>query len=303
MKILLTSDWHLRNTNPENRIDSFFETQLNKIGQIFQLADDNGCDYILQAGDFWNSSRPSFETIEEVVYLFNQYKINRDNFICVYGQHDLHFRTKERTALKLLEALKYVTIPVGCKILSDNVDLYTASWGADIPIIKDKDNFNILLIHKTILDKPTFPGQEDFLQSDKFFKQEFDVTCCGDFHHPVYYKNKNNQTVLGCGSIVRMTISEADLVPHVYILEIKDDLSYSLEKIILDYKPAEKVFKPEALTREVTKENQKMKEFIESIKNNSLSDGLDFKKNLDSMLLNIEKSVKDIILKELENIK
>src|SRR3990167_9610027 len=146
------------------------------------------------------------------------------------------------------------------------------------------------------------PGMMKFLQCDKLFKNNpYDVILAGDNHTPVFYKHKN-QTIVGCGCIVRKTIAEADLKPHVYILDINNDLEYSLEKIELEYKPADEVFKPEALERKDKKENQKLQEFISSIKNNEIGSSLNFRKNLELAMKTTEDSVKTIIIKELENL-
>ena len=303
MRALLSSDWHLRTTNPENRIDtSFFETQLNKIEQIFTIFKGRNCQYILQAGDLFDTPRPSFDLLETHISLFNKYDINSKNFLAVAGQHDLRFRTEERTAFKLMRFLNFIQ-KVEAKItLAEDIYLYGASWGDPIPEIKDKDCFNILLIHKTIVDKPLWFGHEDFLQSDKLFKNNpYDVILAGDNHTPVFYKHKN-QTIVGCGCIVRKTIAEADLKPHVYLLDINNDLEYSLEKVYLQFKPADEVFKQEALERVDKKENQKLQEFINSIKNNEIGQSLDFRKNLEIAMKPMEQNIKDIITKAFEEI-
>ena len=301
MRILLSSDWHLRTTNPENRTEtSFFETQYNKIEQILQIASEKNCKYLLQAGDVTDGPRPSFELIEKYVELFRKYKDIK--ILHVYGQHDMRFRCKERTATKLLNFLGYLQEVNGLYEISEGIHLYGASWGDSIPEIKDKDCFNILLIHKIIIDKPQWIGQDDFLQSDKLFKNNpYDVILAGDNHTPVFYKHKN-QTIVGCGCIVRKTIAEVDLKPHVYILDINDDSEYSLEKIELEYKPADEVFKPEALGRTDKKENQKLQEFIDSIKNNEIGSSLNFRKNLELAMKPMEQNIKDIITKAFEEI-
>ncbi len=301
MKLLLSSDWHLRNKNPENRIDNFFETQLNKIEQVFQIFTEKECDYILQAGDLFDSPRPSFDVLEFYVRLFNKYNISNKNFFTVAGQHDTYYRSIEKTAFKLMETLNYSTI---CKkeTLGEGIHLYGVSWGDEIPEIQNIDNFNILLIHKTIINKQQFPGQEDYLQSDKLFKHGFDIVIAGDNHNPVFYQHED-QTILGCGTIVRKTIAEAGLFPHIYILTINENtLTYSLNKIELKYEPAEKVFNSESLNKETKEENKKLQEFIEAIKNNQIGSSLDFKKNLENLLIKTEKPIKDIILKELEQL-
>ena len=307
MKFLITGDLHLRASNPENRIDNFFETQLNKVEQIFQIATKNRCEYILCPGDVFDNPRPSFDVLEYYIKLFNKYSINNGNnneiqFLTVWGQHDQRFRTKDRTALKLMESLGYMQtfkhITFG-----KYIDLYGCDYGDEIPVIEDMDNFNILLIHKTILEKPIWKGQEDFLQSDKLAKKyPYDIIISGDWHHPVFYKYKE-QTIVNCGCLVRKTLNEADLIPHVYMLEIKDgDLTYELINLPIIHKPADVVFKPEALERTDKKENQKLQEFINSIKNNEIGSSLDFRKNLEIAMKPMEQNVKDIIIKAFEEI-
>ena len=307
MKLLITGDWHLRGSSPENRIDNFFETQLDKVEQILQLASKNRCQAILCPGDVFDNPRPSFDVLEYYIKLFKKYSIGNSNsdeieFLTVWGQHDQRFRTKERTALRLMESLGYMQ--TFKKITYGKyIDIYGCDYGEEIPIIENEDNFNILMIHKTILDKPKWVGQEDFLQSDKLFKKNmYDLIISGDWHHPIFYQSKT-QTILNCGCLVRKTIAEADLVPHIYILDINDeDLTYTLNKVELNYEPSDKVFKGEALSREVNVENAKMITFIESIKSNSISKNLDFRKNLENLLISIEQPIKDIIMEELNNI-
>lgn len=302
MKLLLSSDWHLRGSNPENRVDNFFLSQLRKVEQIFQIFNKEKCQYLLQAGDLFDCPRPSFEVIQYIIKLFKEYRMSKENFICVSGQHDARYRQIDRTAFKLMETLDYTTICKKMK-LSEDTHLYGVSWGDEIPIIEDINKFNILLIHKTIVSKQQFIGQENYLQSDKLFKKyPYDIVLAGDNHIPVFFQYKE-QTIIGCGTISRKTVGESDLIPHIYLLDItENDLTYSLDKIELEYESAEKVFRPEALTRETTKENAKLKEFIESIKNNEIGSSLDFKKNLEIMMKTSTQEIKDIIIKSFEEI-
>lgn len=303
MKFLLCGDFHLRTTTPENRVDDFPLVQKNKIEQILKIAQENKCQYILQPGDFTDTPRPSFSLIEDYVSLFKKYNIGDTiKILHVYGQHDCRYRIKERTATKLFNFLGYLQEIVGLYKLSEDIHLYGASWGDEIPIIEDSDKFNILLIHKTILDKKPI-WQEDCLLSDKVFKKyEYDIVICGDYHLPSLYQYKD-QTIVNAGCLVRKTVSEVGIKPSVYILDIDEkDLTYSLDKIELIYEPADKVFRIEALNRETVKENAKLQEFIESIKNNEISSSLDFKKNLETMMKNSDKAVKDIIINSLEEI-
>ena len=307
MKLLITGDWHLRGSSPENRIDNFFETQLDKVEQILQLASKNRCQAILCPGDVFDNPRPSFDVLEYYIKLFKKYSIGNSNsdeieFLTVWGQHDQRFRTKERTALRLMESLGYMQ--TFKKITYGKyIDIYGCDYGEEIPIIENEDNFNILLIHKTVANKPLWNGHNDFLQSDKLFKNNpYDIIINGDYHLSTSYEYKN-QIIYNCGCIVRKTIAEASHTPHVLLITINDeDLTYTLKKVELIYKASDEVFKPEALSREVNVENAKMITFIESIKSNSISKNLDFKKNLENLLISIEQPIKDIIMEELNNI-
>ena len=82
----------------------------NKIEQILKIFKEKNCNYLLQAGDLFDNPRPSFDVLEFYIKLFNKYNINNQNFMAIAGQHDLRFRVFERTALKLMESLNYVTI-------------------------------------------------------------------------------------------------------------------------------------------------------------------------------------------------
>ncbi len=303
MKLLLCGDFHLRTTTPENRIDDFFTVQKNKVEQILKLAKEENCRYILQPGDFMDTPRPSFSLIEDYVSLFKKYNIgNTIKILHVYGQHDCRFRIKERTATKLFNFLGYLQEVSGLYKLTEDIHLYGASWGDEIPIIEDSEKFNILLIHKMILDKKPF-WAEDCLLSDKIFKKYvYDIVVCGDYHYPVFYQYKK-QTILNAGCIVRKSIPEIEIIPSVFLINIdENDLTYNLKKIELNYEPADKVFKPEALNRETKEENKKLQEFIKSIKNNEIFNNLDFKKNLDVMLKASSIEVKEIISKSFEEV-
>ena len=303
MNILATGDFHLRTTTPENRTDtSFFETQLDKVEQILQIAIKNNCKYVLQPGDFTDGPRPSFELIEKYVSLFKKYDVgNTIKILHVFGQHDMYYRSKERTATKLFNFLEYLKEINGLYEIAKDIHLYGASWGDEIPKIEDTDAFNILLIHKTVANKPLWNGHNDFLQSDKLFKNNpYDIIINGDYHLSTSYEYKN-QIIYNCGCIVRKTIAEASHTPHVLLITINDeDLTYTLKKVELIYKASDEVFKPEALSREVNVKNAKLQEFISNIKNNEISNSLNFRKNLETMMESLEEPVKQILLKELE---
>lgn len=299
IKILCTGDLHLRSTNPQNRKDNFFQSQLNKIEKILQIADEEKCNFLLCPGDVFDSPRPSFEVIEKIVNLFNKYKISdKIKFYTVWGQHDQIFRNKEKTALKLMETLGYIQILSKQEHkLASKIDLYGCNFGEEIPLIRNKDNFNILLIHQTILKKPAWEGQQDFLQSDKLFKQfSYDIICCGDWHQSVFYKNQN-QTIFNCGCLVRKTISEINSKPHIYVIEIdENNFKYELTKHEISHLSIEDAFITDNL-QYIKESNLKLDKFINDLDADTNNFTFDFNKNLNDFIIknNISKEIIDII--------
>ena len=103
MKLLLTGDWHLRLSPPRMRKDIYFHTQFNKVQQIFEIAKQEKCHYILQPGDFFDGVDAS----DFVIQYYIKYLKGQDiSILCVRGQHDLRYHSKnvENTPLAIMAA-------------------------------------------------------------------------------------------------------------------------------------------------------------------------------------------------------
>ena len=81
--LIITSDWHLRETNPICRLDDFVEeTQWKKVNFISDLQKKYGCP-VVHAGDLFDKWKPSPELLTKTM----QHIPN--DFHTIYGQHDL----------------------------------------------------------------------------------------------------------------------------------------------------------------------------------------------------------------------
>ena len=86
MKILHTADWHLG-----KRLDRFsrLEEQVEVLGEIVKIADENAVDLVLIAGDLFDSFNPSIEATELFYKTLKQLTNNgKRPVIAIAGTHD-----------------------------------------------------------------------------------------------------------------------------------------------------------------------------------------------------------------------
>lgn len=102
---LYTGDWHLRGTNPRNRIDDYRAAVKAKLAEVFQLAIGHHVEAILIPGDVLDSPEISLGV------LFDYLEVLRNVPVDIYttiGNHDVYgynLETYWRTSLRLLEML------------------------------------------------------------------------------------------------------------------------------------------------------------------------------------------------------
>ncbi len=221
MKLLLTGDLHLTGRTPSSRTDNFPDTQFGKVEQVFKLGKKYEVDYILQPGDFFDSYNPSFSTVKRYIDLFSKYQ--ELDWYCVLGQHDMYhwsLESVDRTPLALMESAGFLNIVRGIQYLHKDISIYGCSWGqAYAEPTNNNSDFNILLIHGTIGDKPLFSGHK--IENPKKFlerNEEFDLIVCGDYHFPFEYKI-DDRLIINCGVLSRKSIAERNIKPSVVIYD------------------------------------------------------------------------------------
>ena len=310
MKLLVTGDWHLRFNRPRLRIDkSYFQTQLDKVSEILNIANENQCQYILQPGDFFDSvDTPDFVKSQYIYLLLSLHKVK---ILCVAGQHDLKNHTKkiEKTPLGVMRAVDLVMIlEKGWSLYHEHrhFHFFGASWKQPVPIVQSKDVFNILLIHKMIVDNKLWAQQDNHIYANHMIRRtSFDLIVSGD-NHKSFIIQRGDKAIINCGSLMRTRIDQIDHKPMVCIYNTDDR---SIEKIYLNIKPAAKVFDMKK-TKEIEERNKDLDAFVEMLDSPVLDDeemGLDFVDNLyktiDDSDLNIGQGVKDIIEEGLDGTK
>lgn len=126
LRFLYTGDWHLRGTNPRNRIDDYQDAVAAKLRECYSLAQKWDCTAILAPGDIWDRPEVSIGVLLHFVELL------KESPVPIYttpGNHDVYgynVATFERSSLKLLEMLvpqfTVITDPARVQTFTDGVD-------------------------------------------------------------------------------------------------------------------------------------------------------------------------------------
>jgi len=297
MKILIVGDLHLRVRCPRKRTDeNFMHTCLDKLHQILDIAVEFGCDFIVQAGDFFDSPDPSKELIAEVI---EHLRTSSCPVFVIHGQHDLAFHNKNasrRSALRILEAARCLTslntIPEGY----GNTNLYGASFGQTPTPPKNTDVYNILVAHTMVGNRPLWPGHD--LTGPKAYMRKypwFDLYVVGDYHYP-FEETCKDKVMINAGAVLRLTSDKRDRTRHPKVV-VYDTKTNEAEDIHLKVLPWETVFD---LTEEETDKPQ-FDELIDRLRKQG-EIGVSFAENLASYLegRDVEEAVRDLLWECLE---
>ena len=294
MRIIITGDWHLTNKSPRCRVDNYVEAQAKKIEFVTQVFHKEECDIALQPGDLCdNWKKPdSFKT-------FWMGKLNGLglNLYAVTGQHDMRYHTADMSNTPfgvLKEAVGFKLLGANDKVLN-KVSLYGASWGEEIPKVKDKSAFNILVIHKMIVVEKLWAEQENYEVAGTFLRRnKFDLIVSGDNHNS-FHHTKDNRWLINCGSLMRSEIDQKDHKPCVWIF---DTGKREAEQVFIPIEPFDKVVST-SIAEQEKKRSERIDALAESLKKRTNIKGLDFIKRVHERVESLKK--KNEIDKRTEN--
>lgn len=275
MKLLICGDLHLTDKCPANRKDDYEIAVIDKLTCILTTAKKNDCALILQPGDFFDQPTPPYCFFTQVVYTLNGY-MSADALLCtVFGQHDMKFRTRENTALNALyyanEGVKIVNY---MPHLEENIAVVGCSWEEEIPEpIPNK--YNILLIHKMIVDEKLWAEQEGHSYANSFLRDhKFDLIVSGD-NHKFFTVSSRGRYLFNCGSMMRSTIAQVDHKPKIILFDTDDPKSHRIIPIPIE----PDVFKMEEVAA-VKERNEKLDAFVDGLMTENKEMDLRFESNL-----------------------
>jgi DNA repair exonuclease SbcCD nuclease subunit len=243
---------------------------------------------ILQPGDFFDSPNPSYSLFTKIVRMINEYEIP---IYTIFDQHDLRYRNTSNTGLAALSAACPNLILNPDERLAANIVIQSSGWEEPIPKPR-AGAFNILLIHRMIVKKKLWEGEEDFEYANSFLKEyKYNLIVSGDNHH-FFTENIGDHWLINCGSMMRSTIAQTEHFPRIMLYGIP---SNNQVEINIPIKPAEEVFKMEQIMK--TKErDEKLEAFVEGLSTHKEM-GLSFSENLLAYMTvnNVDPFIQEII--------
>ena len=265
-KVGLLGDLHLTSKAPERRKDDYYRTLLGKLKQAFDIFEQDGCQWVFQPGDFFDSPQVGNSVIADIIKLISYYRF--EVLVCA-GQHDIFghsLETLHSSPLSVLEAANSISLLGRNKnLIGENIWVYGASFGEEVPNpSKVEGYFSVLVIHRMIGNRQLYPDQP--LEDPREFLRKypkFDLILCGDYHYR-FQDHYQGRVIINPGAIVRKTISKYDQEhrPAVCILDLKD---LSVKVVELKVKPVEEVFDL-TIRSDTNERNEALNRFISSLR-------------------------------------
>lgn len=277
--LILTGDWHLRETTPVCRNDNFWAAQWDKVQQIKVLQQKYGCP-VWHSGDLFDHWKPSPLLLSETMQNIP------DQFWTVYGNHDLpqhSLELAEKCGIRTLEIAGYLRTMTG------------VHWGEE-PDPDPQGVINLLVWHvMTYTGNSPWPGCTD-LRADEILDKYpgYELILTGH-NHKSFTAQAGARILVNPGSLTRQTADQIDHQPCVYLWYSKG------HKAIPYYLRCN----PDAVSRahieQVQARNTRIDAFVERL-TKEWQAGFSFEENLRhfAQINQIRKSVMDIIWRTLE---
>lgn len=285
MRMIITADWHIRNTRPRCRIDEdWIKTQQKALNQIAEICENKNAP-LMVVGDIFNSnSDTSFECINMVQKLADRI----GGIYILAGNHDLPYHSSENIDKSA----------IGVLLQSENVfkiEDYSDEFSAP-NFDEERNPMPYMFIHTLTIpskDKPDFiecETPESLLEKYPTAKWIF----TGDYHRNFVYE-EDGRYVINSGCLIRQVSDMKDYQCGVYFVDT--------EKEIIEFIPIidnEELVNDEYIIRENERE-ERIESFVNKLKDVE-SVSLDFIDNVEKALLvnKIDEKLKDCIKELLE---
>jgi DNA repair protein SbcD/Mre11 len=313
MRVLITSDWHIRNSAPRSRKDEYVSEQWRKVDFVFSTAVQQKCSYILHCGDLTEySPYPRFDWVCFNNLINCMYDLTGITIVAIAGQHDLYFHgNRERTPLYTLSNidLPFVIANNEETFLYPNESdgnahyLYGASYGTELkdikPEISPSADKRILMLHTLVSNVDIWDGHVPFLTPHQLFETfpQFDLIATGD-NHVGFVVERDGRWVVNCGSLMRSNISQVNHKPFVAIYDTDTN---TVETIPIPIAPFDEVMRVEEKKRDDDKKEE-MEAFINGLVRGEV-EVTDFLTRLRAKMEKVDKDVFSVLEEAITRIK
>ena len=268
MKMIITADWHIRNTAPRCRSDKdWMQTQKNALWKLLEYAEAHDCD-IFVVGDLFHSvSDTSFECVQLIQGLALALKKIGKRLYILAGNHDLLYHSEdniERSAIGILFKSENI-FPI-----SSVEGVSAPNFGGEVDRTK-----KIVFTHVlTFPDRDNVPPNVNALTAydllDEYPEAEYIFT--GDYHHSFHVEEKDRH-VINPGCLLRQVADMKDYKPLCYLV---DTDSGSVDTLYIG--DDDNLIDDSYLIKEEARE-QRIEEFVDKLKETK-NVSLDFVENV-----------------------
>lgn len=278
--LILTGDWHLRESSPICRIDDFWEAQWGKVAQINQLQSQYNCP-VIHSGDLFDHWKPSPLLLSMAIqYLPEQ-------FWTCYGNHDLPQHNLD---------LDYKS---GIAVLENagKVIVHGNHWGQELMVNSYFVPERMVGIWHvmTYQGKSPWPGCTD-LTAKQILKKylQYDLICTGH-NHKSFVEELDGRILVNPGSLTRQTADQEDHQPCVWLWYADTN---TVTPHFLKYE--KNVISREHIDK-IDARNERLDAFVQTL-SDEWEEGISFEENLERFFTvnKVRKSVIDIVRKAVE---
>lgn len=232
MKTILLSDVHLVDENPPGRVDNVVETQWEKLSFVFDYAENNDIDCIVQAGDLTDIKR-SWNLVQRLAAFLSKRKIK---LYMVKGQHDSYYRdnSNQKTITGVLISSGLIQLLGEEPIIyeASGLRIYGCSYGEEVPVPM-KSGCNLLVVHKQIADGKLWDGQTEYEDALDYLKIHigYNVILCGDAHQQ-FVRLHRGRIICNTGPLLRLEATET-MINHKPCFYVYDTHNNGLQQIFI----------------------------------------------------------------------
>lgn len=233
-KFIFTTDWHICFKQPGTRTDDIFKTQLDKLNAFVDICNQELPDFIIHGGDLFDSPRsvdPS--VLNKTISILRKLKAP---MYYIPGSHDIYgynLNSYKQAFIGTLASANCLNIlnekgiyQFPGKLFVGVMPCQLTNDVKDYIIFKDCD---IIVSHNMITEESVPYNHILISELAQLFTKK--IFLCGHNHKP-FYVMENNNLFVNTGPLIRTSITEVGIKPHISVF-VKNNLNVSYyEKLI-----------------------------------------------------------------------
>jgi len=290
VKFVYYTDVHIQDVNPPSRLGSYRDDILAKIRQVMNIGKKSKVDFTYCGGDLFNHKRPAstrHALVTQVIGVLDDSGVPNYG---VPGNHDLQgddiSTLPEQPLGVLMEGGHMIQVKNGLLFKKGNLTVHLDSYDfeeePDLVELAEKREAVKADVHTLGAHIFSSPKGGDLFGTKIFSYEELAVTghdlyLLGHYHPDNGVEDrsydKDRQTFINVGSLSRGDYGDENLTrkPKCALVTItKEDgnVTWSVEQILLDVRPAEEVFDLEAKEK-IAKQKEETAEYVAEIERSS----------------------------------